>query len=147
MTTQVHIRTAVAEDHTQLLPLARALATSYEVEAIAFTRALKAQLAAPTSLVLVAEELPDIVGYALAQLHHTFHANGPVVWVEEIMVEAPHRGAGVGRALMNQIQDWGESRGAAYVALATRRAASFYEALGYEPSATYFKRALAAPLS
>jgi hypothetical protein len=43
---------------------------------------------------------------------------------------------------MNAIEAWAENCGAAYVALATRRAASFNEATGYEPSATYFKRIL-----
>lgn len=142
MTVRVRIRRADASDSPQLLPLARALATSFEVDATAFTAVLNAQLAVPTGLVLVAEQQTHIVGYALAQLHHTFHANGPVVWVEEVMVHSPHQGAGIGRALMNEIEAWGEDCGAAYIALATRRAASFYEALGYEPSATYFKRAL-----
>lgn len=142
MTAGVRIRTASSGDSTHLLRLARALATSYEVEPTAFTAVLTAQLAAPTGLVLVAEQHTQVVGYALAQLHHTFHANGPVVWVEEIMVDDAHQGGGIGRALMTEIEAWGGHCGAAYVALATRRAAGFYEALGYEPSATYFKRAL-----
>lgn len=45
---------------------------------------------------------------------------------------------------MTEIEKWGERSGATYVALATRRAAAFYEALGYEASATYFKRELSA---
>lgn len=142
MTATVRIRRADASDSKQLLPLARALATSYEVDGTAFITVLNAQIALPTGLVLVAEKQTHIVGYALAQLHHTFHANGPVVWVEEVMVQSPHQGAGIGRALMKEIKAWGEDCGAAYIALATRRAAKFYEALGYEPSATYFKQAL-----
>lgn len=142
MTTNVRIREARAEDHVRLLPLARELATSYEVDPAAFSAALATQLNEPSSLVLVAEQQPELVGYALAQLHGTFHANGPVAWVEEIMVDSRLRGTGVGRALMNEIEQWGGRHGAAYVALATRRAAAFYEALSYEPSATYFKRVL-----
>lgn len=34
--------------------------------------------------------------------------------------------------------------GARLIALATRRASSFYEAIGYEPSATYFRKVLLA---
>ena len=56
------------------------------------------------------------------------------------MVRADHRGAGVGRALMAAAEDWARERGAAYVALATRRAADFYPALDFEESATYFKK-------
>lgn len=145
MNARVRIRQALAEDDVQLLPLARELATSYEVDPAAFRGSLTSQLNEPSSLVLVAEQRSDLVGYALAQLHSTFHANGPVVWVEEIMVDSRRRGTGVGRALMNEIEQWGGRRGAAYVALATRRAAAFYAALGYEPSATYWKRVLRPP--
>lgn len=108
----------------------------------AFGAALTSQLNEPSSLVLVADQRPDLVGYALAQMHGTFHANGPVVWIEEIMVDSRRRGTGVGRALMNEIEQRAERHDAAYVALAARRAAAFYGALGYEPSATYFKRVL-----
>lgn len=132
----------MADDRTQLLRLARELATSYEVDVDSFGAVLDAVLAEPTSLVLVAERGPDLVGYALGQLHHTFHANGVVVWVEEVMVDQASRAGGVGRALMAEIEAWGVGNGAAYVALATRRAEDFYRALGYEPSATYLKRVL-----
>lgn len=142
MTAGVRIRPAVAGDRTQLLPLARELATSYDVDGASFGAALDGVLAAPTNLVLVAERGPHLVGYALAQLHHTFHANGVVVWVEEVMVDCASRGGGVGRDLMTEIEAWGVRNGAAYVALATRRAEDFYRALGYEPSATYLKRVL-----
>ena len=142
MTTDVRVRDAVADDYAQLLPLAQELATSFEVELAAFRAVLEGLLIAPTGLVLVAERQAQIVGYALAQLHFTFHANGPVVWVEEVMVAGPHRSVGAGRALMTATEEWGRTQGAAYVALATRRAASFYEALGYEPSATYYRRKL-----
>ena len=45
-------------------------------------------------------------------------------------------------ALMAEFERWATERGAALVALATRRAAPFYLALGYEESATYFRKLL-----
>jgi GNAT superfamily N-acetyltransferase len=42
---------------------------------------------------------------------------------------------GVGRALMAAFERWAAGQGCALVALATRRAAPFYRALGYEDSA------------
>ena len=51
------------------------------------------------------------------------------------MVAEPARGAGVGRQLMAAAEAWARRRGARYVALATGRAAPFYQALGYEDSA------------
>ena len=72
----------------------------------------------------------------------TFFANGKVAWVEEIMVGSSRRKAGVGRALMTAFEEWSANRGAKLVALATRRAAEFYRALGYEESAIYFRKLL-----
>jgi hypothetical protein len=43
---------------------------------------------------------------------------------------------------MEAFESWAKSRGAALVALATRRAAPFYLALGYEESASYFRKLL-----
>jgi hypothetical protein len=37
-------------------------------------------------------------------------------------------------------ENWSASKGAAYVALATRRASDFYLALGYTESAAYFRK-------
>jgi GNAT superfamily N-acetyltransferase len=127
-------------------PLARDLATSYVPERPAFDRSFALLLADPSALLLVAEGPgalgPDVAGYLLATSHPAFHANGPVVWVEEVMVAAPARAHGVGRQLMAAAEDWARQRGAAYVALATRRAALFYRSLGYQDSATYFKKPL-----
>jgi GNAT superfamily N-acetyltransferase len=78
----------------------------------------------------------------MATSHPAFHANGSVAWVEEVMVAEPARGTGVGRQLMAAAEAWARRRGARYVALATRRAAPFYQALGYEESAVYFKKPL-----
>lgn len=136
------VRRATAKDRDSIWPLARDLATSYEVDREAFVAIFDRLLLTTDALVLVAESAQEIVGYLLAQQHHTFHANGPVVWVEEVMVSAEHRSLGIGRALMAAIEGWAREQEAAYVAWATRRAADFYTALGYEPSATYFKHRL-----
>lgn len=78
----------------------------------------------------------------LANGHTTFLANGPVGWIEELMVVEHARGRGVGRSLVAAAERWVSETGAAYVALASRRAGAFYLALGYEDSAVYYKKAL-----
>jgi GNAT superfamily N-acetyltransferase len=159
---KIHVRPAGPGDRDQVWPLARDLATSYVVQRAAFDQSYESLLATPTALLLVAEAPAsprdrgsldgsggavaegggEVVGYLLATSHPAFHANGPVVWVEEVMVAEPARGTGVGRQLMAAAEAWGRRRGARYVALATRRAAPFYQALGYEDSAVYFKKPL-----
>lgn len=84
-----------------------------------------------------------VAGYLLAHTHTTFLANGPVAWIEEVMVDQRIRRRGVGRALISAAESWACATGAKYVALASRRAGPFYLALGYEDSATFFKKTFA----
>ena len=51
-------------------------------------------------------------------------------------------GRGIGRALMATFEQWALKRGCALVALATRRAAPFYHALGYQDWAAYLRKLL-----
>jgi GNAT superfamily N-acetyltransferase len=138
------IRPAVAGDSGAVLALATAFATSFAVEPAAFHASFVALLGAPDARLLVATdgEGGRVIGYVLGFVHATLYANGPVAWVEEITVEAPLRGRGTGRALMDAFEGWAAEREARLVALATRRAAAFYGALGYEDSAVYFRKLL-----
>ena len=43
---------------------------------------------------------------------------------------------------MDAFEQWAAAEGCALIALATRRAAPFYRALGYEESAAYFRKVL-----
>ena len=136
------IRQATPSDADSLFPLVRAFATSFEPEQRAFRGSLKHILEDDHALLLVAEEHGGLVGYLLGFDHDTLFANGKVAWVEELMVVEEHRREGVGGALMQAVEDWASSRGCRLLALATRRASAFYLALGYEESATYFRRLL-----
>jgi len=68
-----------------------------------------------------------------------------VTWVEEIMVRKELRGSGIGRALMDSVEAWAASRNSKLIGLATRRAASFYSAIGYEESAIFFRKLIESP--
>jgi GNAT superfamily N-acetyltransferase len=65
-----------------------------------------------------------------------------VAWVEEVFVRGQDRGRGIGRALMSAFERWAAARDCGLIALATRRAAPFYRALGFEESAVYLRRIL-----
>ena len=137
-----HIRVAEPQDADALLALATLFATSFVVHPAAFQRALSTILADDHARLLVATQEPQIVGYLLGCMHTTFYANGPVAWVEEITVAETFRHQGIGRLLVQHFEQWAAARDATLVALATRRAASFYQALGYAESATYFRKLL-----
>jgi GNAT superfamily N-acetyltransferase len=153
---QLHIRSATAADAGTVARLAAELAQSFPFSLAAFDRAYPALLAAEDACLLLAEDLgiagrqasrAEPVGYLLGFWHLAFFANGPVAWVEEILVRPEYRGRGAGRALMSAFEQHAADQGCRLAALATRRAAAFYRALGYQESAVYFRKELGEPTS
>jgi GNAT superfamily N-acetyltransferase len=136
------VRPAQLNDCDALFTLARGFATSFTVEHSAFESAFAALIQSPEAFLTVAAEGERVVGYVLGFDHHTFYANGRVAWVEEIMVAEDVRGRGAGRKLMESLEQWARRRQSKLVALATRRAAPFYLSLGYDESATFFRKLL-----
>jgi GNAT superfamily N-acetyltransferase len=145
---RAQVRRATAADADAVARLAAELASSFVFSRAAFDRAYPALIAAPDARLLVAVSSGpgpgsgECLGYLLGFWHLTLYANGPVGWVEELCVQPEQRGRGTGRILMAAFEAEAAERGCALVAVATRRAASFYLAAGYEESATYFRRLL-----
>jgi GNAT superfamily N-acetyltransferase len=140
---QGEVRRARAGDAEGVAGLAADLAQSFPFSQESFRASYPALLADERACLLVAVNGRKSVGYLLGFRHLTFYANGPVGWVEEIAVRHQDRGRGIGRSLMDAFEGWAAGQGCALIALATRRAAPFYLALGYEESATYFRKVLA----
>ena len=136
------IKQVSSVDLDALFALVEQFATSFEPRREAFDLSVQHIIADDSAWLRVVEYNGEIVGYCLGFDHYTFYANGRVAWIEEIMVIEKQRGMGIGRALVQAFEQWAISRGAKLVALATRRAAPFYSALGYEDSAVYFRKLL-----
>lgn len=138
----VTIRTASSADLEPLLPLVEGFVTSFEIDRDKFEGSFSAILDDPKAIVLVAERGSGLVGYCLGFWHDTFYANGKVAWLEEIVVISEHRRSGVASQLMARFENWASENGAILSALATRRASQFYKDIGYEESASYFRKIL-----
>lgn len=136
------IRRATSADADQLFALVEQFATSFCPQREDFDLCIRELEGDPSAWLAVAECRGIIVGYCLGFDHFAFFANGRVAWVEEIMVRPAQRRQGIGAQLMAAFEDWARFRRARLVALATRRAAPFYMALGYEESAAYFRKRL-----
>ena len=138
-----HVRPARLDDRDLIWPLTQQFATSFDPERTAFDSAYASLLGRPDTFIAVAEPpTVGIAGYTVAISHLTLFANGPVAWVEELMVSPDWRRRGVGASLMQAAEQWAQAQGAVYLALATRRAADFYQAIGYTESASFFRRIL-----
>ena len=142
--TSVRIRSATTDDAGSVGDLAGQLAESFPFSRARFNETYAALLSPADACLLLADNGTEVLGYLLGFAHGTFFANGPVAWVEEILVRDSDRGRGIGRALIRAFEAWATQRGCALVALATRRATPFYTALGYEESATYLRRLMPA---
>jgi GNAT superfamily N-acetyltransferase len=138
----VQIRRARGEDAAAVAVLASELAQSFAFARERFDQTYPALVASEDACLLVAAQGDDCDGYLLGFGHLTFYANGPVAWAEELFVRQECRGRGLGRALMGAFESWAAGRDCVLVALATRRAAPFYEALGYAESAAYLRKVL-----
>lgn len=136
------LRRATPSDAVELFKLAKEFASSFDLEPEAFSGAFARLLSREDAYLVVAGGESRLEGYLLGVEHETFFANGKVAWLEEVMVREDKRRQGIGEALMEAFESWATERGAKLVALATRRAAPFYVSLGYEESATYFRKLL-----
>lgn len=125
-----------------MFELSRMMAITFDVSRHAFALSYKAILESSNAYLLVAEVSGQVIGYLLGFDHPSFFANGPVAWIEEIAVLAERRRSKIGSRLMVDFEDRVQRRGAQLVALATTRASSFYEAIGYEQRADYFRKVL-----
>jgi GNAT superfamily N-acetyltransferase len=140
----VQIRYATAGDVETVGDLAGQLAESFPFSRARFQDSYVALLSANDVCLLVANDGDNALGYLLGFKHDTFFANGPVAFVEEVLVRDRARGRGTGRALMQAFEGWATQRDCVLVALATRRAAPFYVAMGYDESAIYLRKVLPA---
>jgi GNAT superfamily N-acetyltransferase len=138
----LRLRRAEKSDADQIFALAREFAVTFRPERAAFDDAFPQLLENDEALLMVATVDGTVRGYLLGFAHLTLFANGRVAWVEEAMIDGSYRRHGIGRKLLEEFEAWARSRDAGYVALATRRAAEFYGALGFEVSATYYRKML-----
>jgi GNAT superfamily N-acetyltransferase len=140
----VTIRPAGADDRADLFRLASAFPTPTAPSAEQFATAFDAMRADTSACVLVAERDGELAGYLSGCMHRTFYAGGATAWVDEVFVVELARGEGTGRLLMETFESWAMRNNCVLVSLATRGAAQFYEHLGYETKAAYYKKYLKA---
>lgn len=136
------IRRATLADELGLYALVRQFPTPTAPSSEAFAQSLRVKLKDADSFLAVAEIDSRLVGYVAGDAHETFYAGGKTAWVDEILVVEDARRRGIGRALMAEFETWAAGGRCKLVGLATRGATSFYEELGFETSAGYFKRYL-----
>jgi GNAT superfamily N-acetyltransferase len=123
---RIRAREAAAEDHAAI---ARILSEVHPADADGSTLPRVRQEART----FVATSDDQVIGVAVATLvDYGFSSYGSV---EELVVAAGHRGAGVGGELLDRCRDWLTDRGVevVFVSAVDARAARFYESTGFTP--------------
>jgi len=134
------IRAVKEEDRQAIKSLAQWFASTFQEKA--FDATWEKLLGSRDACFLVAEDDGAVKGYLLGCVHPTYSATGPVGYVEQVVVKEDSRGRGFGRDLVAGFETWARQSGCRLVALATRYASGFYESMGYEESAAYFRKRL-----
>lgn len=136
----IHLRKVQPNDQENLLVVVQKFASSFKTNKEAFESTFEKLLEDENTDLIVAENETTLIGYVLVFHHPTFYANGTVSWVEELFVEEAFRKQGIGKQLMIHAEETATKRQSKLIALATRRADQFYQSIGYEASATYFRK-------
>ena len=108
----------------------------YPASPEAVERRLARLTESPDVLVLAAESSAEPVGLVTAHLVQVIHVDEPVAMLTALVVSDRHRGRGVGRLLVDAVENWAQHRGARRVSITTglarEGAHAFYERLGYQ---------------
>lgn len=96
--------------------------------------ALRQAIASHDSVVLVADEAGDLIGFATAYQDLHSARFGYRAWVEDLAVDPDRRSRGVGKALLHAAKAWARERGATHLELDSaeprKDAHRFYEREG-----------------
>lgn len=137
---QLEVRPARLADADRIFELLTRFAVSYPPVREAFDRDFP-RLPVDDDAVLLAACLDgEVVGYVLAFRLLTLFAGGPIMEIEELMVDEAYRNRGAGRRIVSAVIDRAWESDCREVTVPTRRAGDYYAKLGFVETAAYFKR-------
>lgn len=138
----MNIRRAIASDSDGIYELANQLHSTMSVGRDEFQHAFDKILSRAESACFVANMNGRSVGYVSGCLRPVLTQGGNAAYIDEIVVQTDMRGKNIGTALMAKFEEWALSEKCSLIGLATGGATRFYELLGYESKAGYFKKKL-----
>lgn len=135
----ISIRQATATDSDRLFELLCQFVWSTTPSRSAFDQNYPLILGDKNVLLRIVDENGSIRGYSLAVKQWTLYANGPIVLLQELMVDPEYRGRGFGTQLVENLIDDAKQVGAVEITVPTRRAKDYYPRFGFSEIAGYFK--------
>ena len=150
---RVTIRAPVAGDREQILaliprlrafgpPALRPIEDLDRAESEAITKALDAPPAGSVVLVAESDGMSGVAGVAYVETHEDYFTNEKHAHLSILSVAEEAEGHGVGRALLNAVDEWTRARGYRFVTLnvfgGNERARRVYERAGYQVDAVKY---------
>ena len=133
------IRPATRSDINAMLDLLHQLFSieaDFDVSAERQRRGLELLLASPTARIVVAEEDGAVVGMVTGQSVISTAEGGPALLIEDLVVVPTRQHRGIGTDLLQALDEWGASFGAARMQLLADRnnttALDFYQGKGWK---------------
>ncbi|MBV9468005.1 MAG: GNAT family N-acetyltransferase [Abitibacteriaceae bacterium] len=136
------VRPAQPHDADAIFSLLMQFAMSYQPDRATFDVHFPQLLQSGHATLFVAILNEQVAGYILGFELLTLYANGPIMELQELMVDPQHRSKGFGRALVEAAIEQAKQRHCVEVVVPTRRARDYYVKLGFVETASYFKRKL-----
>jgi GNAT superfamily N-acetyltransferase len=132
------IRPATQDDIPAMVGLLAqlfAIESDLAIDRAAQARGLAMLLRRADALALVATRAERVVGMTTVQLTVSTARGGLSAGVEDVVVDSPHRGSGIGRRLLAAAEAWARERGALRIALLADEtnapALDFYDQHGF----------------
>jgi len=132
------IRAATQDDIPAMVGLLAqlfAIEADFAIDPAVQARGLAMLLARELSVVLVATVGGRVAGMATVQLTVSTARGGLSAGIEDVVVDAAHRGRGLGRRLLAAAEDWARRQGALRLSLLADEtnapALDFYDHLGF----------------
>jgi GNAT superfamily N-acetyltransferase len=135
-------RTATIEDKESIFQLANQLSDLIQIDENIFTVNFNEIISDKNHFLMIADLEEKVVGYLSGYFHKAIYANGLVAYVDEIVVRDNQRRLKIGTLLMKELEFFAKSKNCKLISLATGGARGFYEKIGYESKAGYYKKYL-----
>ena len=142
----IQVRPCCAEDFDAVRALLAQLWPDKPLPAASARAVYDRALASDRQAYLCAVDGGKVVGFGSLTIKNTLWPEGPLVSVDELVVDEKHRGRGIGTKLLAGLVSLAEERGCRRVELDSahhrKEAHQFYQQQGFENRACLFSKAL-----
>ena len=136
----IRIESATEQDIVALGGLLQqlfAIEADFHFDEAKTSRALRQLIDDDRACVLVARADDNVIGMCTAQLVISTAEGAYSAWAEDVVVDSRHRGKGIGKQLLNALEEWAKGQGATRLQLLAdmenQPALEFYRHSGWQP--------------